>query len=208
MDKKILAIIIVVVAILAIVTSVLVLDVFTPKADFENKFMTGTLYGLYYIEENATNTTGWEDAYIDSTNNITYDFLAIKNSTFLIDMLKHFGMKKISSENYNGQNWDIYFLNFNDMPDLFKSYDSGYLLVTTKNDVDYIVMVSSFKVTSDTSLDSELFTSYINPLMKTITLKNAYNAPEIYKFMDISKEEFNTMVKYIDANGWDILNKI
>jgi hypothetical protein len=206
MDKKILGIIIAVVAIIVVaVAGIIVIDFLTPKADFENNFMKGKIYGIHYIEDNNTYKPDFEDGYKDPENGITYYFLAVKNSTFIVDMFTHFGMSKISSKDYNGNTWDIYYLDLKNAPGYFGSLSigTGYFLKTNKNGVDYIVAVTSYKTKTDNTLDSELFTGYVDPLVSSLTLKDVPNAPEIYKLLGMSKSQFNTVVKYVETNGWD-----
>jgi len=207
MDKKILLIIIAVIAVVAIGVGAISLAIFGQTTEVDTKFLSGTIKGG--AVENNTNITlpGWEVNYDDTMNGIRYEFLMTSTLNFTKDMfINALGAKKIATEEYNGVKWEIYYLDSDAYKKLFNNRtmnQSGYICFASGKNGDYGVSIGSENVNSDNSLNSDLFKNYVEPLLKSITLKDPDNAPKEHQFMNMTNEEFNYFKNYVKSNGWD-----
>jgi hypothetical protein len=218
MDKKILLAIIAVIAVIVIGVGAFSLGVFGQTTEVDTKFLSGTIQGEAI--ENKTNVTlpGWEAHYNDTKNGIESSFGMIDTFNLTKDMLTHMlGLKKIDTKDYEGVKWDIYYLDADITNNKVKSMNtddlnvtpfgntSGYFCFASGKNGDYCVAVGSENVSSDNSLNSELFKNYVEPLLKSITLKDPQNPPKEYQYANMTKEEYDLLNKYVKDNGWDSL---
>lgn len=121
------------------------------------------------------------------------------------------GVKKIDIKEYNGNKWEIYYLDADSAYNISKTNaeftlnQSGYLCVASGENGYYGITISSNNknASSDNSLNSELFKNYVEPLLKSLTLKDPKNPPKEYQFLNMTKKEYDLTKKYIKENGWD-----
>jgi len=194
MNKRFFALITILIAMVAILVGIYTTGALSPKTDFDTKFMSGTIYGDAVLNKNHNRHCEWWVNYEDTTNKISYSFLILKDGTFLMDVFKFSGFQQMESKTYNNIEWDIYFLktaktsNFhnNENSTIFESpiFYYNYVCTTSQNGTDYFIFLYSNKVTGSESLNSDLFSNYVDPLIESINLKNVDYPPtfqELYK---------------------------
>jgi len=213
MNKKILLAIIAIVAVIAIGVSAFSLGVFGQTTEVNTKFLSGTIQGEAIKNNTNVSIPGWVTNYNDTENGIEYSFMMLDTFNFTKGLIVHgAGVKKIATEEYNNIKWDIYYLDANiannKSKSSFNSSDdlnaSGYFCFASGKNGDYgILVMGSENISSDSSLNSDLFKNYIEPLLKSTTLKDPKNPPKEYQFAYMTKEEYDFINKYIKENGWD-----
>lgn len=189
MNKKFFALMTILIAIVAVLVGLYAEGVLTPKTDFNTKFMSGTIYGDAVLNKNYDKNNNWSVNYEDSTNNISYTFLIVKNGTFLMDVFKFSGFQKVESKSYNNVTWDVYFLKTSRSSNITNYENStisrspifyyNYVCTTNQNGADYFIFLFSPKVTGSISLNSDLFSNYVEPLLKSVKIKNVEYIPSI-----------------------------
>jgi len=192
MNKRFFALMTILIAIIAVLVGLYASGVFLPKTDFDTKFISGTIYGDAILNKNYNRYNNWSVNYIDKSNNISYTFLIVKDGTFLMDVFKFSGFQKVESKSYNNVEWNVYFLktlrssnvpdensNISDSPIFYYNY----LCTTNQNGTDYFILLLSPKVTGSTSLNSDLFSNHVKPLLETIELKNIDYVPTVQELL-------------------------
>ena len=181
--------------------------IFSPKTSFSTKFLDGEIQGNAFQEPDLGRYRfqDFQIEFTDYSNSIYYYFNVQKNISFLIDYYKWLGVKKISDYEYNGINWTVYYFDAkaNSKSINGTSKINGYCCVASRDGIDYLISVSSDKIPSNNSTDSELFKNYVKPLIESLTLKKTQNVPYLYEWWGFKEEEFNMMVNNAKENGFD-----
>lgn len=189
MNKKFFALMTILITIVAVLVGLYVSGIFSPKTNFDTQFMSGTIYGDAVLNKNYDRYNNWSVNYIDKTNNISYTFLIVKNGTFLMDVFKFSGFEKVESKSYNNIKWDVYFLKTSRSSNISNNGNSifsgstisyyNYVCTANHNGADYFIFLFSPKVTGSKSLNSVLFSDYVEPLLGSIKLKNIDYIPSV-----------------------------
>lgn len=206
MNKKILIIIIVVILAVIVAVGAFALGAFGQTTQVDSKFISGTISGV--AVENDSNIPsgmgGWAVGYNDTENNVSYAFAMVDSFNFTKEMFIHAGLKKIATKEYNGVNWDIYPVDPKSNP-ILNGSSSGYMMFASGKTGEYVIAVSSNTVNSDSSLNSDLFTNYVEPLLSSITLKDPQNPPKEYQFMNVTESDYNLVKNFVKTNGWSAI---
>ncbi|MCL2115226.1 MAG: hypothetical protein FWH29_03285 [Methanobrevibacter sp.] len=195
MNKKFFALITILIAMLSILVGLYESAVSVPKTDFDTNFMSGTIYGDAILNKSHDKNNNWWVSYEDQTNNISYKLFILKNSTLLMEIFKYSGFQKVESKTYNTVTWDIYFLKTQISSEDISAENSTifglpnffyfYLCTTNQNGVDYFIFLFSPKSTGASNpLNSDLYGNHVEPLLKTIKIKNVDYSPsfqELFK---------------------------
>ncbi|MCL2156634.1 MAG: hypothetical protein FWH54_01280 [Methanobrevibacter sp.] len=181
--------------------------IFHSKTSFKTKFMDGEIQGNAFKEPDLISDIlqDYRVDYSDHSNNVFYTFGVVKNASFSYKTWEWFGAKKIHSYEVNGITWTIY---YQDSKTISKYHNAttklgGYLCVAYKDGIYYEIGISSDKIPSNSSIDSELFKNYAKPLIESVTLKNASKAPYLYQWWGYSEGDFNMLVNDVNNNGFD-----
>lgn len=210
MNKKNLAVIAGIMLILiASVGSVCAFDLFGKSTNFENKFMSGTFDGVVAHNKIDDNTSfaDWVDSYEDRDRNITYNMSCIKGGSFMTEMYQLQGLNPPERRNFNGQDWKIYYsqaapTNANGTEDTNNSaLIHVYICEADVDNVTYSINIMAYDnktVDCDGTLYCDYFKNTIQPLLESIKLKDGKKAPQIYKVLNMSKDDFNSLQDYIE----------
>jgi hypothetical protein len=110
-----------------------------------------------------------------------------------MDVFKFSGFQKMESKSYNNVKWDIYFLKTSrsyNVPNENSTFSESpifyynYVCTTNQNGVDYFIFLFSPKIIGSTSLNSDLFSNHVKPLLETVKIKEGDYVPtvqEIFK---------------------------
>ena len=194
MNKKFFALMTILIGMVSILVGLYSVGVFSVETDFDTEFMSGTIHGEAFLNTNHPRYSPWWVNYEDKSNNINYTFLVLKNGTFLKDVFKFSGFQKIGSQKNNGVKWNIYYLkskrsshvpnNENSSISESQIFYYNYLCTARKNGTDYFIFVYSSKIKGSDSNNSDLYSNYLNPLLKTVKVKKVDDPPtfqEVYK---------------------------
>lgn len=212
MNKKILIVIaiFIVVGIVAIFT----LSFSEQTTQINNKILNGTVQGVVVEDNSSIFIPDWGSTYNDTENGIYYEFLMADSFNFTAEgALNLMNGQKVVTKEYNGVKWDVYYL----VPGPFNvEYQnggwfisqSGYLCFASGKNGDYMIAISSGGVHSNSSMDTDLFENYLEPLLNNITLKDPQNPPKEYQFLNSTKEDYDLISNYAKQNGWDEIKNI
>lgn len=213
MNKKILLVLIAIIAIVIVAVGVVALssNIFGQTTEVDNKFIKATIPGVAVEEGNTTNFNGWLTGYMDDGSGVSYGFAMFNNLNLTKDMFSNFlNLNKLATKEVNGVQWDIYYMDINSFKNTpfstgLSSSDTGamYLCFASGKTGDYMVIVGSDVVSSDNSIDSDLFKNYVEPLLQSITLKDPQNSQGEYKFFNMTEVDYNNVKNFVNTNGWD-----
>ena len=184
-----------------------------PTTDFDNQFMSGTFTGEVTknkIDKNLS-FAEWTDSYTDKERNITYNMSCIKGGSFLTDMYQLQGMAAPEVRNFNNVPWSIFYSQAVPTNDANDSANSSaidnssiihvYICQANVDGVSYMINIIAYdneSIKCDGTLYCDYFKNDIQPLLESITLKDAKKAPQMYKVLNMSKEDFNSLQDYIE----------
>ena len=187
-----------VVAIIAVVAAVFTTNQSTgPATSFDTEFMSGAFAGNA-IKSNETNES-YVASFDDKENNITYNLTTMDNSSALMKIYKFQGIQGPEERTFNGNKWNIYFGQAIPMVNNSTNQTSnesmgivicecqkekqGYVINVIFNDLD--------KVNFTMNTFGESYTKFIEPLLKSVSLKQSNNVPSISEQFGLSQDEFN-----------------
>lgn len=193
-------IIIIVVAIIAIVAVAGVIlstlngsdnGIMRQTTSFSNSFMEGAFTGADI--KLANNSSNYMQSYKDEKHNITYNISTVDNTTALMDIYYVQGVMHPEKRSFNGNDWNIYFSQAYEGNNTNKTISiiicqcqkekQGYLIymiVGSKSDVN----------TSALNVYGDVYKEYIEPLLKSTTLKESSNVPAINEEYGLTSDEF------------------
>ena len=212
----IIAVVVVIIAILGVIFATGILNggekttgVTTP---FKTEFMEGTFAGNVSLENNSEKVMY---SYEDKENKITYNISTVDDSDALMDIYYLQGVMNPEKRSFNGNDWNIYFTqavqgndsNSSDKPMNIiicqsQGEKQGYLI--------YMIIDAKSKVNATLNTYGESYTGFVEPLLKSITLKESKNVPKIYDEFGMTKDQFNQqmdLVKQYKAGNTSVLQQ-
>lgn len=208
LKKKYIAIIAFVIVIIAIIAA-FSLGTFesSEKTEFNNKFLKGEFTGN--VSKVPINKSmpyyQWSASYKDKINKIEYNMSCLKNASILIDLYSLQGLPHPEIREFNGVSWNIYSSQAvpttgdNNSKSNNSSVMNVYICEAEDTKASYIIYIISSGDTlkCDGSMYCELYTDYIEPLLKSLSYKDNSKAPELYDILGISKSDMKELVKEI-----------
>lgn len=195
MENKNLIIIAVAIVLIVVVVGVILTTGVLNKADdrtttsFSNSFMEGAFTGDVKLVKNASD---YMQSYEDSQHSITYNISTVDNSTALMDIYYVQGVTNPEHRSFNGNDWNIYFsqaVQGNDTNNKVniiicqsQGEKQGYLI--------YMIIDSKTDLNVSSNVFGEPYKSYVEPLLKSITLKESSNVPAINDQFGLSESDF------------------
>ena len=138
MKKKILLLVLIIVAISA---SIFSLTVLKQTTEVDTIFISGTIQETAYKNYEDL-FPEWIIAY-DSENNNRYIFCMADSFKLSSELYEKYGAKKTATQTYNGIEWNIYFITPTVYKNLFNESAYAYLCVASGKNGDYYIEVSS-----------------------------------------------------------------
>ncbi|MER2014623.1 MAG: hypothetical protein ABS871_08405 [Methanobrevibacter sp.] len=195
MENKNLIIIAVAIVLIVVVVGVVLTTGVLNKADdrtttsFSNSFMEGAFTGDVKLVKNASD---YMQSYEDSQHSITYNISTVDNSTALMDIYYVQGVANPEHRSFNGNDWNIYFsqaVQGNDTNNKLniiicqsQGEKQGYLI--------YMIIDSKTDLNVSLNAFGEPYKSYVEPLLKSVTLKESSNVPAINDQFGLSESDF------------------
>ena len=174
--------------------------------------MEGTFAGNVSLENNSEKVMY---SYEDKENKITYNISTVDDSDALMNIYYLQGVKNPEKRSFNGNDWNIYFTqavqgndsNSSDKPMNIiicqsQGEKQGYLI--------YMIIDAKSKVNATLNTYGESYTGFVEPLLKSITLKESKNVPKIYDEFGLTKDQFNQqmdLVKQYKAGNTSVLQQ-
>ena len=209
--KSIIYIIIAIIALIAIIgVSAYYLGFFNETTDFDNAFMRGTFQGQVVEnplskELNKSDFKNWSASYTNNKSNITYNMSCVKDGAFMLDLYQMQGLQAPEVRKLGDNEWKIYYSQAvpttgNESNETSNQTKDVYICAAERDDATYIINIMSYddKVQCDGSLYCELYEDHIEPLLKSISLKDGSGAPEMYEVLNVTKDEYKQLKDYIE----------
>jgi hypothetical protein len=207
-----LALIIVIATVSIFGVSIFNLGVFEETTPFKTKFIDGVIQGqaIEHPNSGTYEVQNYSTYYLDYSNGIIYYFeimklLNQKHSLFFENYDKWMGSKKVSDYEYNGTRWEVYYWDTKSNSKFYNETTnfSGYFITADKDGNSYNIVVESDMISSNDSIDSELFQNYVKPLIESLNFKKISNVPSAHHYWGLTEEEFDNMIDFGNNEGFD-----
>ena len=201
----IIAVIVVIIAILGVVFATGMLNGNNDNGNaettpFKTEFMEGSFAGKVKLVDDKEK---FMHSYKDKENKITYNVSTVDDSDALMDIYYLQGVMNPEKRTYNGNEWNIYFSqavagndsNSDDDPMTIiicqsQGEKQGYLI--------YMIIDADSKINASLNTYGESYTDFVEPMLKSITLKESKNVPKIYEEFGLTKDQFKEQMDIID----------
>ena len=198
----IIAAVIVVIAIVGVFASGMLNNNNGPAGEttpFKTDFMEGTFaVKVKLVDDNESYMRSYED----KENKITYNISTVDDSEALMDIYYLQGVMNPETRSFNGNDWNIYFSqavegndsNSSDKPMNIiicqsQGEKQGYLI--------YMIIDADSKVNATLNTYGQSYTDFVEPLLKSITLKKSNNVPKIYEQFGLTEDQFAEQMELI-----------
>lgn len=195
----IIGVIVVIVAIIGIIfaTGMLNEEKTVETTPFKTDFMEGSFIGKVKLDNDDEK---YMHSYVDKKHDITYNVSTVDNSTALMDIYYLQGVMNPEQRTINGNDWNIYFTqavpgngSSNETMDIVicqsQGEKQGYLL--------YIIFGTKSDVNSTLNTFGEAYTDYVEPLLKSLTLKESNDVPKIYDEFGLTEDQFAQQMELV-----------
>lgn len=192
----IIAVVIVVIAIVGVFASGMLNNNDNINADgttpFKTEFMEGTFTSkVKLVDENET----FMHSYKDNKNKITYNISTVDDSKALMDIYYLQGIMNPETRTFNGNDWNIYFSQAVEGNDTNSSADPMNIIICQSQGekqgyLIYMIIDPDSKVNATMNTYGESYTDFVEPLLKSITLKESKNVPKIYEEFGLTEDQF------------------
>lgn len=193
-NKNLIFIAIAIIAIVVIVGAIFTTGVLNKTeqrttTSFSNAFMEGAFTGDVKL---ANNSSDFMQSYEDSQHAITYNISTVDNSTALMDIYYLQGVANPEHRSFNGNDWNIYFTQAIQGNDTNKKMNIIICQSQGEKQGYLIYMIIDSKTDLNVSLNAfgEPYKTYVEPLLKSITLKESSNVPAINDQFGLSESDF------------------
>ena len=201
-NKNIILIVIVIIAIVAVAGYVFSSGMLKGETKnvqttpFKTDFMEGSFIGNVSL---VNDSEKFMHSYKDKKNDITYNISTVDNSTALMDIYYIQGVSNPDERTFNGNDWNIYFTqgmegnNTNKTMDIIicqsQGEKQGYLI--------YAIFGPDSKINSTLNIFGAEYKDYVEPMLKTITLKESKNVPAINDQYGLTADEFAQQMELV-----------
>ena len=203
-NKNIIIIAVAVIAIIAIVGVIFATGMLNGNGNvattpFKNDFMEGAFVGNVSLENDSQK---FMQSYHDKEHDITYNISTVDNSTALMEIYEIQGVTNPDHRSFNGHDWNIFFTqavqgndtnNTNGTMNIVicqsQAEKQGYLV--------YAIFGADSNVNSTGNAFGESYTDYVEPLLKSLSLKESKNVPAINEEFGLSEDEFAQQMELI-----------
>ena len=157
---------------------------------FSNAFMEGSFSGNAKL---VNNSSEYMQSYKDEKHDITYNISTVDNSTALMDIYYVQGVMNPEKRSFNGNDWNIYFSQAVEGNNTNKTLNI-IICQCQKEKQGYLVYMI---IGSDTDLNTtalntygEVYKGYVEPLLKSLTLKESKKVPAINEEFGLTSDQF------------------
>ncbi|MBQ2653948.1 MAG: hypothetical protein IJF83_10350 [Methanobrevibacter sp.] len=170
------------------------------STQFKTDFMEGSFVGQ---ASPVNNSEQYMHSYVDKVHNITYNVTTVDNSSELMEIYGLQGITNPDERTFNGNDWNIYFTqamannetNYTEENIMniviceSQGKNQGYLVYVIfdgKSDIDHV-----------NSIFGQGYIEFVEPLLKTITLKESQDVPKVNEEFGLSEEAFAEQLNLI-----------
>ena len=197
-DKNIIIILAVIVVIIAIAGYAFATGMFngtqnTQTSPLKTEFMEGNFVGDVKL---VNDTQKFMHSYEDKQHHITYNISTVDNSSALMEIYELQGVANPEERSFNGHEWNIYFTQA--MPGNNTTQNANetmnIIICQSQGQKQGYLIYAIFNANSDVNATGQMFSpaykEYIEPLLKSISLKESKNVPKINEEFGLTEDEF------------------
>lgn len=195
-DKYVILILAAIVAVILIVGGLFITGAFNGEGNslttpFKTDFMEGAFVGNVSLENESEK---FMHSYEDKYHHITYNISTVDNSSELMEIYQMQGVGSPEIRTFNGNNWSIYFTQALPGNDTNQSNAMNIVICESQGKEQgylvYIIFDSKSDVDASGQMFSPAYMKYVEPLLKSITLKKSNDVPKINEEFGLSEDEF------------------
>ncbi len=205
-NKNMIIILVAVVAIIAIVGVIFATGMLNGNdnkqtTEFKTEFMEGSFMGNVSL---VNDSQKFMHSYEDKQHHITYNISTVDNSSALMEIYELQGVTNPEERSFNGNDWNIYFTQAipgNDTNNTNANNTMSIVICESQGQKQGYLIYAIFDAKSDVNATTNAFgqgyTDYIEPMLKSITLKESKNVPKINEEFGLSEDEFAQQMELI-----------
>lgn len=195
-DKYTIIILAAIVVVIAIVGVIFATGMFngnsnTQTSPLKTAFMEGSFVGNVSLENGSKE---FMHSYEDKQHHITYNISTVDNSSALMEIYELQGVTNPEKRTFNGVDWNIYFTQAVPGNNTNNTNTMNIIICQSQGEKQGYLLYAIFDGKSDVNASGQMFgqayKEYIEPLLKSITLKESKNVPKINEEYGLSEEEF------------------
>ena len=198
-NKNMIIILVAVIAVIAVVGVIFATGMLNGNGNhettqFKTDFMEGSFMGNVSLEND---TEKFMHSYEDKQHHITYNISTVDNSTALMEIYELQGVTNPEERSFNGNDWNIYFTQAvpgNGSNNTNSNETMSIIICESQGEKQGYLIYAIFDAKSDVNVTTnefgEGYTDYIEPMLKTITLKESKNVPKINEEFGLTEDEF------------------
>ncbi|WP_407415262.1 hypothetical protein [Methanobrevibacter sp.] len=202
-NKNIIIILVAVIAIIAVVGFVFTSGILNQQDNgvttpFKTEFMEGSFVGNVTL---VNDDEKFMHSYEDKEHKITYNISTVDNSSALMEIYEVQGLSAPEERTLNGNDWNIYFTQA--VPDDAKNDTDAMTIIMCESQGEkqgyliYMIVDAASDVNSTLSTFGQSYTDYLEPLLKSVTLKESKHVPAINEEFGLSEEEFAQQMELV-----------
>ncbi len=168
---------------------------------FKTDFMEGSFMGNVSL---VNDSEKFMHSYEDKQHHITYNISTVDNSSALMEIYELQGVTNPEERSFNGNDWNIYFTQAipgNDTNNTNSNNTMSIVICESQGEKQGYLIYAIFDAKSDvnatTNAFGEGYIDYIEPMLKSITLKESKNVPKINDEFGLSEDEFAQQMELI-----------
>ncbi|WP_458403594.1 hypothetical protein [Methanobrevibacter sp.] len=198
-NKNIIIIAVAVIAIIAVVGVIFATGMLnggnenSVTTPFKMAFMEGSFVGNVSLEND---TQKFMHSYEDKEHHVTYNISTVDNSSALMEIYEIQGVTNPEIRTFNGNEWNIYFTKAIPGNDSNSSNQDAMDIVICQSQgkkqgyLIYAIFDAKSPVNTTEKMFGEAYLDYIEPLLKSITLKESKDVPAINEEFGLTEDEF------------------
>lgn len=163
---------------------------------FNTDFMEGTFIGKVDL---VNDSESYMHSYEDSKNGITYNISTVDDTVSLMEIYELQGASSPTKESINGNDWNVY---FTDAIDNDNGNKLHIVICQCQKDKEGYLIYAIFDGDSNNgplSTSDESYTKYVQPLLKSVKLKESKNIPKLCDEFGLSEKEFKQEMEKVHA---------
>ena len=200
----IIAVVVVIIAVLGVIFATGMLNnndgnKITQTTPFKTDFMEGSFSGNVSL---VNDTEKYMHSYEDNENKITYNISTVDDSNALMDIYYIQGVMNPEKRNFNGQDWNIYFTQAVEGNDTNSTDTMNIVICQAQGEKQgyliYMIIDSKSKVNATQNTYGESYTNFVEPLLKSLTLKESKNVPKINEEFGLTEDQFAEQMELVN----------
>ena len=140
-------------------------------------------------------------SYEDKEHKVTYNISTVDNSSALMEIYELQGVSNPEERSFNGNDWNIYFTQA--VSDNASDDDEPMTIIMCESQGEkqgylvYMIIDADSDINVTLNTFGQSYTDYLEPLLKSITLKESKNVPAINEEFGLTEDEFAQQMELV-----------